>query len=270
MVSPGLRPAKPPGRPAVLLRAPRAPPVHSDPVSPSPVCMLWQRTNSSGQSVFLARIARPVRGARAPGSVYRNAGSLRGQWCRICGLCCRPGSSPRAGGTGGALPCRARCRPARRSPVMPRMPQFDIETFRAPVMIVASSGRYLPVSGHDHETARAGASLSSPVVPAAADHTVNVASITTRRADLASWLWDLDETSLLCRLRQPRTTSPPPRQEPSVRSPWSLSRDRRIGPPLHHVNTPGPSGRHARAGPGCLRQSGTPPRKPRGPGARTP
>jgi uncharacterized protein YdhG (YjbR/CyaY superfamily) len=29
-------------------------------------------------------------------------------------------------------------------------------TFRAPIMIVASSGRYLPVSGHDHGTGRAG------------------------------------------------------------------------------------------------------------------
>ena len=83
-------------------------------------------------------------------------------------------------------------------PLCPAMPQFHIETFRAQVMIVASSGRYLPVSGHDHETARAGgASLSSPAVPAATDHTVNVASISRRRAELARWLWDLSKTSLL-------------------------------------------------------------------------
>jgi hypothetical protein len=33
-------------------------------------------------------------------------------------------------------------------------PGFNIETFGALIMIVASSGRYLPVSGHDHEAAK--------------------------------------------------------------------------------------------------------------------
>ena len=47
-------------------------------------------------------------------------------------------------------------------PLCPAMPQLYLETFRALIMIVASFWRYLPVSGHDHETARAeGASLSS-------------------------------------------------------------------------------------------------------------
>ena len=47
-------------------------------------------------------------------------------------------------------------------PLCPAMPRSYIEAFRALIMIVASSGRYLAVSGHDHETARAeGPSLSS-------------------------------------------------------------------------------------------------------------
>jgi hypothetical protein len=34
------------------------------------------------------------------------------------------------------------------------MPYFYLKTFRALTMIVASFGRYLPLSGHDHETGR--------------------------------------------------------------------------------------------------------------------
>jgi len=35
-----------------------------------------------------------------------------------------------------------------------------------------------------------------PTVPAATGHTVNVASITRRHADLARWLWDLSKMAL--------------------------------------------------------------------------
>jgi hypothetical protein len=57
-------------------------------------------------------------------------------------------------------------------------------------MTVASFGRYLPVSGRDHETARAERARGDSQV-------VNVASIMRRRAELARWLRDLSKTDLL-------------------------------------------------------------------------
>jgi hypothetical protein len=38
--------------------------------------------------------------------------------------------------------------------VMSRYDEFYIGTFRPLIMIVASFGRYLPISGHDHEAAQ--------------------------------------------------------------------------------------------------------------------
>src|SRR5271169_535455 len=87
-------------------------------------------------------------------------------------------------------------------------------------MIVASSGRYLAVSGHDHETVLPwvpGIGFTGGCVPrapmavgagraAAAGHTVNVASITRRRADLARCLWDLAKTPLSGRDPHPLVT----------------------------------------------------------------
>ena len=40
-------------------------------------------------------------------------------------------------------------------PLYPVMPQLHVKTFRASIMIVASLGRYLAVSGRDHGTVRA-------------------------------------------------------------------------------------------------------------------
>src|ERR1700689_1650622 len=37
------------------------------------------------------------------------------------------------------------------NPLYPEMSKLNVETFRAPVMIVASFGSYLVLSGHDHE-----------------------------------------------------------------------------------------------------------------------
>src|SRR5271167_3255703 len=85
-------------------------------------------------------------------------------------------------------------------------------------MIVASSGRYLAVSGHDHETVLPGVPhwhrvyrglcATSPDGRGCrprrgGGHTVNVASITRRRADLARWLWDLANTPFSGTLPQP-------------------------------------------------------------------
>src|SRR6202035_4791049 len=71
-----------------------------------------------------------------------------------------------AGGRRGRWPAEAlRPVPAccvTRVPLCPVMPKLHIETIRAPTMIMASSGLYLAVSGHDHETVRSeGGSLSS-------------------------------------------------------------------------------------------------------------
>src|SRR6202035_5774824 len=70
-----------------------------------------------------------------------------------------------AGGRRGRWPAEAlRPVPAcwvTRVPLCPVMPKLHIETIRASTMIMASSGLYLAVSGHDHETVRSeGGSLS--------------------------------------------------------------------------------------------------------------
>ena len=111
----------------------------------------------------------------------RTARNLSGPWCRISGALLLVRVLTAGGsGAGGAARVPACCGRAPAAgpqrdgiPLCPAMPQFYIEAFRALIMIVASSGRYLAVSGHDHETGRAeGASLSSwqCVIAASMEH----------------------------------------------------------------------------------------------------
>jgi hypothetical protein len=58
------------------------------------------------------------------------------------------------------------------APVLSVMPQLDVETFRAPIMIAGSFGLYSAQSARDHETARSGSG-----------HSCIVASMIGRRAD---------------------------------------------------------------------------------------
>ena len=73
-------------------------------------------------------------------SVLAAGGSATGCAALIAPGC---GRAPAVG-----LPCDA-IRPC------PVMSQLHVETFRARIMIVASFGPHLAVSGHDHGTARA-------------------------------------------------------------------------------------------------------------------
>jgi hypothetical protein len=75
-------------------------------------------------------------------------------------------------------------------PLCTAMPRFHSQAFRALVMIVASSGLYLAVSGHDHETARA----EGPKFLAVGPSRVDVPP--TRCAVPLGLVWDLDKTPL--------------------------------------------------------------------------